>query len=133
MHRRCARALGAIAVVLWILGIEVQPGLHLASHDAAPHTHAADGTPIAIEGGEVAARLPSTRYRNKLELGAPVAPGGHRVAGFGHRATALHQPPPPIVRPLPITRVATWLIEAPIARATAIPARPPTARGPPAA
>jgi hypothetical protein len=35
--------------VLWLLGVELLPDLHLAFHDDRDHTHAADGTIVRVE------------------------------------------------------------------------------------
>jgi hypothetical protein len=44
-HRQ-RRALALLTCVLWLLGVEVLPNLHLAHHHD-DHTHAADGTIVA--------------------------------------------------------------------------------------
>lgn len=46
-HARLRRTYAALVGVLWLLGIEVLPNLHLALHER-PHTHAADGTVVIV-------------------------------------------------------------------------------------
>ena len=144
-HRR--RATFAVAAcVLWLLGVEVLPNVHLATHEA-DHTHQADGTIVRVSfggthshgGGVIHAdhddhdagepdRDRDREQRDQLAIDVPA----HGAAGIAHRATALHQPPPPVVAPLPVTRAMLWIEREPNARVDAAHAARPLARGPPA-
>src|SRR5688572_30414948 len=138
------RWFAATACVLWLLGVEVLPNLHLAFH-ADDHSHGADGAIVhdaahdhaddhghdhgAAAGGhgDPGAR----RDRDDAPSALDHAPSAHTVAGIAHHAIALHRPPPPLLEPLPVLRAA-WRVEHDPARSLhdALRARP-NARGPP--
>src|SRR5687768_4644764 len=44
------KGFAVLACVLWLLGVEVLPALHLARHDDH-HTHAADGAIVSVARG----------------------------------------------------------------------------------
>src|SRR5690349_2426181 len=123
-HRRSRRVAPACAL-LWLLGVELAPALHLALHHA-DHTHGADGSIIAGDDehhhGE-----PDFDHTGKLVIDHLP----HEAAGLAHHAVALHRPPPP---PIPCAPVRALPIEPPgvCAPLTSIPPLRPTARGPPA-
>ncbi|HWU88575.1 MAG TPA: hypothetical protein VN253_14935 [Kofleriaceae bacterium] len=140
---RHRRRLALATCVLWLLGLEVLPNLHLAAH-RHDHTHAADGAIVwshdedhdhdaahdhdhdaahdhdadaAGDDGQVAIdHRPADR---------------HHAGGIAHHAAALHRPAPPLLAPLEVERAA-WRI---CARAEGRPystgTSRPTARGPP--
>jgi len=139
---RQRRTFAVTACLLWLLGVEVLPNLHLASHDDH-HTHAADGTIVHVSFGEHShAHADGTvhadhdhdrtqRHETNDQL-AIDAPSGHAAAGIAHHAIALHDPPPPVLAPIAIDRL-TWQIEhAPTDHLVATTALRPSARGPPA-
>jgi hypothetical protein len=118
-----------LAGVLWLLGVEVLPNLHLALHDARAHTHAADGTIIVTTFDRDAephrhadgtvhshaatddglARDAHTRHHDRRSrpgvLAFDHAPDSHAATGLAHHATALCSAPPPIADALPVDRV----------------------------
>jgi hypothetical protein len=144
-----ARSFAICAALLWLLGVEALPNLHLAFH-TGDHTHAADGTIIADRNEAELERLylrahaergtkPRSLFTHhqhgkrkrsdQLAISAPAH--GHAAAGIAHHATALHQPPPPLLAP--VTRpVATTFVHAePNERVSIAEASRPVARGPP--
>ena len=148
MQRR-RRWFAATACVLWLLGVEVLPNVHLAFHHD-DHTHAADGTILHDEhahahahghghghGHDHGAAAPAEHrpHRDRTDGASTIdhAASIHDAAGVAHRAIALHRPPPPLLEPLPVPRAA-WRLECEPDRAPhdALRARP-NARGPPAA
>lgn len=149
MHRR--RALGVMTCLLWLLGVEVLPNLHLATH-AGDHTHGDDGALVALwdahergteaphdesvphaHGGDVHARDHASRQgdADAASLDQP-GPPAHAPSGLAHHATALHEAPPALLAAVGITRTV-WHLDAPLDDliGTKTTARP-TARGPPA-
>ncbi len=122
---RLRRTYAALAGVLWLLGIEVLPNLHLALHER-PHTHAPDGTVVIVtfdrdvephrhadgtmHSHEATSagidRSPRHRSRSGV-LAIDRAPDTHVAAGLAHHATALHAAPPPIIDAIAIDRIAT--------------------------
>jgi hypothetical protein len=145
-HRR--RATFAVAAcVLWLLGVEVLPNLHLATHEA-DHTHEADGTIVRVSFGGTHSHGGVThadhddhdvdqdrdhhdrdsKRRDQLAIDVPA----HGAAGLAHRAIALHQPPPPVIAPLPVVRTMLWQEHEPNERLNVAYAARPAARGPPA-
>lgn len=132
------RAFAICAALLWLLGVEVLPNLHLAFH-ADDHTHDRDGTIVTLGHHQDGDEADHHHYpplgdspSKKRELAFDDAPSGHAAAGIAHRAAALHQPPPPLTAPLALPHVEGWRHAQPNARiASALRARP-AARGPPA-
>ena len=144
MQRR-RRWFAATACVLWLLGVEVLPNLHLAFH-ADDHTHDEDGIIVRDAHAHTAAHAEHRHHdhgtvtrehrpHDRRADGASVvdlAPSGHTAAGIAHRAIALHRPPPPLLEALPVLRAA-WQLEHQPEQALhdALRSRP-NARGPPA-
>lgn len=148
-HRR--RAVAALCTLLWILGIEVLPGIHLATHDAATHehtptgmivtvtfgtaTHAHDGTVHAHDAADRAAEITKAaarkRHRDQLAIDDPIST--HVASGLAHHAAALHAAPPPLLAPLPAVRLVTNAITVPVGRVSVAFVATADARGPPAA
>jgi hypothetical protein len=149
---RHQRRLAVVATLLWLLGFEVLPNLHLAVHaELAPHDHGAavttnaDGLRVTVTFGghrhddgswhhhEDDARDVGTTASGEHDgATAPRAPD-HGTHSLAHRTLALHAPPPVVTAPLPVTRTLTWIE---IARddAPRSPAAPTAvARGPPVA
>lgn len=147
-RRQHRRAFALTALVLWLLGVEVLPGLHLATHEG-DHTHAADGTIVAhghdhddelarlhalahaqagTECLHAGARRPAKR---RGQLAIDRVPHGHAAAGIAHHATALLDPPPPITAPVWAPHAETWCHAAPTTRAPTATTARPSARGPP--
>jgi hypothetical protein len=136
-----------VFIVLWLLGTEVLPNLHLASHQH-DHTHAHDGTLVAHDepddGDDERERLhqlaheqsgrPCAHKRRKPnELAFDRAPRGHAAAGISHHATALLDPLPPITTPVASPHVEIWRYAEATDRITSAHAARPSARGPPIA
>ena len=145
------RAFAAITCLLWLLGVEVLPNLHLASHDASTHehapsgmivtvtfgtaTHAHDGSVHSHDAADRAAELTKAtaaeRSRDELAIDDPVST--HTATGLAHHATALHAPPPPLLAPLPVVRLVTNVNALPAGRVDVAFVATADARGPPAA
>lgn len=130
------RAFAIAACVLWLLGIEVLPGVHLAHHDHH-HTHAADGSILQLEDHDHDALADAHDQRRHVDADGQLAidhpiESGHQAGGVAHHALALHQPSPPLLAPLPVVRGESRVVLA-VAdlRFTRTMARP-AARGPPA-
>ena len=139
------RHIAIVAALLWLLGIEVLPNVHLGTHDRH-HAHAVDGTIITHADADaelervhrLAHRQAGTKclhgskpQRDQLAYHAPT--GGHAANGIAHRATALLDPPPPITTPATAPEPSTWLHTEPHARTSIAHATRPSARGPPIA
>jgi hypothetical protein len=144
--QRRRRWFAAAACLLWLLGVEVLPGLHLGLH-ADDHTHGEDGTIHAAAHDQdrdhdhgPGARRDELRPRGEggwSDRAGPVAalddaPSAHAAAGLAHHAIALHRPPPPLLEPLPVLRAAWRLEHAPTRPLHDTQRARPNARGPPA-
>jgi hypothetical protein len=149
-HRR-RRAFATIACLLWLLGVEVLPNLHLASHDESTHEHTPAGMIVTVTFGaaahahdgsvhshdaadraaELARHAEREQHRDQLAIDDPVS--AHVASGLAHRALALHAPPPPLLAPLPVVRLVTNAIAVPVGRASVAFVATADARGPPAA
>jgi hypothetical protein len=125
-----ARSFAICAALLWLLGVEALPNLHLAFH-TGDHTHAADGTIIADRNEAELERLYLRAHAERGTISAPAH--GHAAAGIAHHATALHQPPPPLLAPVTQPVATTFVHAAPNERVSIAEASRPVARGPPAA
>ena len=145
-NRRYRQAFAVTAALLWLLGVEVLPNLHLGTHDRHQHTHSADGSIVAHADDadaelerlhQLAHRQAGTKclhkkpQRDRLAYHAPVS--GHAAAGIAHHATALLDPPPPITTPASVPHAETGRFAAPTARTAIAHAARPSARGPPVA
>jgi hypothetical protein len=157
--RRRRSALALVAVLAWLVGVEVGPGLHVGLHATlAPHTHAGDvvtsetrheggmvirvsrvagsaeqrGEPHAHDGGapHVHDRGAARRAMPWDLLGQPDDPG-HGRHSLAHRTVLFATPAPALPVPAPV-----WIssaIELP-SRAIAVVAAAdlePSSRGPP--
>lgn len=114
-------------ILLWLLGIEVMPGLHQELHHAGDHHH--DGEQIIADEDHEDDHHDADREVPQTELDHPEH--AHGGGGLAHRATALLAAPPPITKPLPVDRTATYLVaslEQPLRSAQLIAS---CARGPP--
>src|SRR4051812_7563526 len=103
--RRRRRAFALMTGVLWLLGIEVLPDLHLASHHG-DHTHAADGTILTeVDDHDDHDHDDGDHHDhddgddNQLAIDHP-AHAHHQAGGISHHAVALHRPPPPLLAPV---------------------------------
>jgi hypothetical protein len=148
-HRR--RAVATIMCLLWLLGIEVLPNLHLASHDASTHEHTPAGTIVTVTFGtaahahdgtvhshdaadraaELTRQAAREQHRDELAIDGPVST--HVASGLAHHAVALHAPPPPLLAPLPVVQLVTNVVSLPAGRVDVAFVATADARGPPAA
>lgn len=103
MRRRLALA----CCVLWFVGLELLPNLHLAFHDrVGDHVHTADGIVFTVTYGEVA-HVHADGTVHRPGKARPNRDGVHKVhddGGLAHHAAWLVPAAPPIDRPLPIVR-----------------------------
>ncbi len=152
------RRLAAIASLVWLVGFEVLPNLHLAWHDRmGAHHHdgdapASDALTVRVHarGSSAEASLhvhDGAVHRHDLAVhdaagfvdhdavagdrGAPRTPLGHGQHSLAHRSLAFASPPPVLVHPLPVDHVVVPVAHA-VAQLVAI-APPPeaAARAPP--
>ncbi len=132
-----------LACMLWLVGFELMPWMHVALHDQlGAHHHDASG---AIIRDDVALGAHHHHHGGELEVDAPPTGAAHtdahaRIAnalGHGqhslaHHGVALNAPAPIITRPLPVDRHVTIVV----AIASPDPITPlcarPKARDPPA-
>lgn len=157
-HRRRpggGRATAAVvACLVWLVGVELLPGAHLASHGhlgAHDHGHR-HGAPAASDALVVRVHTDAARAVHSHEgvlhrhddrpigggdltgshaEGAPPAAPGHGDHSLAHRALALATPPPALLHPLPVDRQVRPVTHQ-VARLTAsAPPPAPAARGPP--
>jgi len=139
-HRR---AFAICAALLWLLGVEALPNLHLALHEN-DHSHATDGTIVGSaqferEYAEARAKrgLPPRvlehghEHRKRDQLAFDHAP--HAANGIAHHATALHQPAPPLTTPVAAPHAEAWRFAEPSDRIDLASAIRPSARAPPVA
>ncbi len=129
---RRRRALALAAAVLWLVGLELAPNLHLALHDhLGAHVHAGDSIAFAHRHADgtihrTAARKPRRATR---DLALSLEHGAHSLA---HHAAGLQPTGPAIVVPLPVDRRPTLVIAARTTELVSLLAARATARGPPA-
>jgi hypothetical protein len=136
VHPRRARRLALAACVLWLVGIELLPNLHVALHDhLAAHRHDAGGMVVTVTYGEVAhVHADGTIHRpgrtrpthDKSALGQ-LAHGD----GIAHHSVAMAPVAPPITEPLPVDRHTSFLAIAIADHLSSIDPLAATARGPP--
>ena len=139
--RRTRARLALIACVLWLVGVEIMPGLHEALHDhLAAHTHDGGGMVVKVSFGSE----PTHRHADgTIHRGADPRPGKQRDTLLGnllahgqnsleHHAAALQPTAAPIVHPLPVDRRPTTVVAvaAPTLVSRSVPEA--AARGPPA-
>ena len=132
--------------MLWLLGVEVLPNLHLAAHHG-DHTHAADGTILATAADDDhdhdhdGVDHDDADHDEHDDVDHDDDPPAidhpphahHQGGGVSHHAAALHRPPPPLLAPAHVARTV-WRLEAPAdARPRSASIARPTSRGPPAA
>lgn len=140
--RRHRRALAVITALLWLLGVEALPNLHLAGH-SADHTHAQDGTIVTVSfatssthehaDGSVHADHDATATKTSSPLDTILDVPAHAASGIAHHATAIFQPPVPLTAPVSAPFAETFLHAAPLAHVASISMVAPSARGPPTA
>jgi hypothetical protein len=160
---RRRRGFAATACVLWLLGVELLPNLHLAFHEddhthgeageivvahvaIEDHSHAQPDEPhehgdahhseLAYDEGDVTVVVEEPappRRKHRDRLAIDDRELAHAASGLAHRQAALHRPAPPLLAPLPVVRTSWWVIDAPIERTYETSLARPTARGPPLA
>lgn len=131
--QRGRRVFAVVACLLWLLGVEVLPNLHLAFHDD-DHTHAAGVIVVArvtLEDHDhtgAAAHQHDDAHHSELakpghekvdiedpvderpkrrrvdQLAFDLERSGHAAAGLAHHALALLDPPPPVLAPIAVDR-----------------------------
>ena len=99
--------------VLWLVGVELMPGLHEQLHSIlAPHRHDG-GTIVTTSFEDTTHRHPdgtihyasaSAKPKRTPRDGKPRLAGTQHEAGLAHHMAALAPAPPPILTPLPIDR-----------------------------
>lgn len=147
MRTRWTRNRPAIALVtcfLWLLAVEVLPGLHEGLH-RDDHSHAADGTIVRVSfgpssvgrhehdasGRDVPATSPAPHVADGHSHADTVRHLRHDASGAAHHAVALLDPAPPVLSASTFDSVA-YLVEcAFVDRLTSSPDVRPSARGPP--
>src|SRR6185312_2389224 len=110
--RRTARVIALCAAVLWLVGVELVPNLHLALHDSlAAHAHEGDTTVFTphrhADGSEHRVVMRAghrVHARTAHDLALQLEHGAHSLA---HHAAALQPAPAPILVALPIDRRPT--------------------------
>ena len=138
--------------VVWLLGVELLPNLHLGTHDD-DHTHTPSGMVVTVtfatpDGGEdhatkhdrgvahdhatVAGSKRQKRTR-ATQLAIDVAPVGHSATGLAHHALALHAPAPPAYASSAARPIVWELAATPSSRPSEVSVARPQARGPPTA
>jgi hypothetical protein len=123
MRRRVLLTL--VAAMLWLLGVEVAPNLHLALHDSlAAHTHEGDATIFAHDGHTHRV----AKHRSPRDLALDLEHGAHSLA---HHHLALHPAPPPVLAPLPVDVEPTIVEQAAIVEPRSRALVRAIARGPP--
>ncbi len=95
-------------ILLWLLGIEVMPGLHQAFHHVGNHHHDGDQIVADEDHDHDDDHHDADRPVPQTELDHPEH--AHAGGGLAHRATALQVAPSPITKPLPIDRGTTYLV-----------------------
>ncbi len=130
-HRR--RGLAIVACLLWLLGTEVLPAVHLAHHDDH-HTHGANGAVVDVDHGDhhhaVAKSSAEHRERDlaQLAIDHPVEPG-HQAGGVAHHAVAVLQAAPPALPP--VIQLEAHVVPTVVALPAIAIGTQPSARGPP--
>jgi len=140
-----------ITCLLWLVGIEVLPNLHLASHDDSTHTHVPSGMIVTVSfesthshdgtvhshdaaddaAERTVAEQRTHHRRDQLAIDVPLS--AHAATGIAHHALALHSPPPPLLAPLPVVHLVSNLIALPAGRVHVAFVATADARGPPVA
>lgn len=132
MPRRSRRSLVLAAAVLWLVGVELGPNLHLALHDhLAPHTHLGESIAFAHRhaDGTIHRAARPNRRRTPSDLAVQLEHGAHALA---HHATGVVPTAPTLVVALPVDRRPTLVVAAASAPLASLPSARATARGPPA-
>ncbi|HVK75191.1 MAG TPA: hypothetical protein VM734_17800 [Kofleriaceae bacterium] len=151
------RHLAVVACLLWLLGVELVPNLHVGLHaQLAPHEHgsghrhdgsgAADGPVIRVHTGATHAHdgvlhsHPPEATTAPVQLAGapharaprPPAPLDHGAHSLAHHALALQAPPPAVTHPVPVGREVVADAHADAQLTTAAPVPDAAARAPPA-
>jgi|GEM_PF-3190530 len=144
--RRELRIAAVIACALWLLGVELAPGLHVALHARlARHVHDAEPGPVVTvhfddawhaHGGSAH----SHGFTPPLDDPDPISSGfhapvpfdpGHAGHSLAHRALALASPPIVQTAPLQVPRAILPVTHRIARLSAAIPPPDPSARAPP--
>jgi hypothetical protein len=144
------QSLAIIALLVWIVGYEVGPDLHLALHGAlgahdhhgatarwrlertdraGAHLHHHDGHTHRHQGDRDP--LPPDGDGDVDRPGPP--PADHGAGSAAHRDVAVHPAAPPVTAPAPVDPPAIGLIAPRLAEGSWRPSTPHAARGPPRA
>lgn len=153
---RSRRRLAVMACLVWLLGVEAMPALHLGTHAWLPAHHHAGDAPLssalvvtvrreatsatahahAHEGvlhrhGGAPMGAGAATHAPGFERGEPRPDPGHGQHSLAHHTLALRAPPPVLLQPLPVDHHVVPVSHA-VARLVAL-APPPEAgaRAPP--
>jgi hypothetical protein len=136
------RLAALIACLLWLVGFEALPWLHVALHDdLAPHVHAADGTIVRVSfTGEATHRhADGTVHRGPADHAAHHrrTPNtgyklDHGAGSLAHHGVAVVPTAAPRHEPLPVVRRPIVLAVVAAIPPVSLPVPLATARGPPA-
>jgi hypothetical protein len=123
------RRLAMFACVLWLVGFEFAPLLHVALHDHLGHHHHDAGGAVVDDHDDDHDDADDADDSKVTHVEAGLAHGRHSLA---HHGVAVQPPAPAITKPLPVDRRAIFI--APIAAVDPITFEPliARARGPPA-
>src|SRR5438067_932657 len=128
------RMVAAAACLLWLLGVEALPAVHMATHDGH-HTHAADGSIVATDDDHDHDAPDDDFYGiDQRSRATPITAfdhpeHAHAANGLAHHAVALQQPAPPLLAPLPIAPPALPVVFAILDQIASAHVARPTARG----
>ncbi len=149
---RSRSCLGLLAALIWLLGIELLPGAHVALHaHLAPHSHDGDPTPTVVSkpGAAVTVRVSHVEGSPELRRSERPTPARrpasddptmamprpdpvHGRYSLAHRAILFHAPPPALLVPTPIWIATRVDPPAPGGHAPLPIGVEPASRGPPA-
>jgi hypothetical protein len=145
------RRLAVMACLVWLLGVEILPDLHLATHAWLPAHHHDGDAPVSTElavtvhsDATVAAHAHEGvlhRHGGSPTHTRPVGDGversdrapapGHGQHSLAHHALALAAPAPVVVHPLPVDHVVVPVSHAVAQLVATAPAPDAAARAPP--
>lgn len=137
MVRRRTRTQARLAIaacLLWLVGIEVLPNLHVAFHDRlASHTHVVNGIVFTVTYGEAPHVHPDGSIHRPLPPSRDrTAVGSHHGdGGIAHHAAAIAPVSPPSTQPLPVDRRPTFVVIAIAVSLRSLDPLAASARGPP--
>jgi hypothetical protein len=100
------RRLAMFATVLWLVGFEFAPLLHVALHDHLGHHHHDAGGAVIADHDDDAHADDEGDAATPTHVEAALAHGRHSLA---HHGVAVCPPAPAITKPLPVDRRATFV------------------------